>query len=162
MYLLTGLFCMFRFQKYRGLKSFRSSPWDPLENLPPDFSRIYQFQNFERMRRRILADAASEEEGAMVCMGGKGVKGVLFFLLSSHEYLGFVPEMLVFHCLPKEFYLEIHLLFLQEGWYVTLHIVDVPPSVIESFQTGKPLVLVSLLPHEQKVLTAYRIFEYFL
>lgn len=68
--------------------------------------------------------------------------------------------MLVFHCLPKEFYLEIHLLFLQEGWYVTLHIVDVPPSVIESFETGKPLVLVSLLPHEQKVLTAYRIFEY--
>uniref|UniRef100_A0A8C1FPV9 Pre-rRNA-processing protein TSR1 homolog n=1 Tax=Cyprinus carpio carpio TaxID=630221 RepID=A0A8C1FPV9_CYPCA len=62
-----------RFQKYRGLKSFRSSPWDPLENLPPDYSRIYQFQNFERMRRRILADATSEEEGAMVCMGGKGV-----------------------------------------------------------------------------------------
>ncbi|KTG06816.1 hypothetical protein cypCar_00005551 [Cyprinus carpio] len=92
-----------RFQKYRGLKSFRSSPWDPLENLPPDYSRIYQFQNFERMRRRILADATSEEEGAM------------------------------------------------EGWYVTLHIVDVPPSVMESFQTGKPLVLVSLLPHEQKM-----------
>ncbi|XP_067306704.1 pre-rRNA-processing protein TSR1 homolog [Pseudorasbora parva] len=92
-----------RFQRYRGLKSFRSSPWDPLENLPPNYSRIYQFQNFERMRRRILADAASEEEGAMV------------------------------------------------GWYVTLHIVDVPPSVMESFLTGKPLVLVSLLPHEQKM-----------
>ncbi|RXN07618.1 pre-rRNA-processing TSR1 -like protein [Labeo rohita] len=92
-----------RFQKFRGLKSFRSSPWDPLENLPLDFSRIYQFQNFERMRRRILADAASEEEGAMA------------------------------------------------GWYVTLHIVDVPLSVMESFQSGKPLVLVSLLPHEQKM-----------
>lgn len=92
-----------RFQRYRGLKSFRSSPWDHLENLPPNYSRIYQFQNFERMRRRILADAASEEEGAMV------------------------------------------------GWYVTLHIVDVPPSVMESFQTGKPLVMVSLLPHEQKM-----------
>uniref|UniRef100_A0A8C1T1G7 Pre-rRNA-processing protein TSR1 homolog n=1 Tax=Cyprinus carpio TaxID=7962 RepID=A0A8C1T1G7_CYPCA len=92
-----------RFQKFRGLKSFRSSPWDPLENLPLDYSRIYQFQNFERMRRRILAEAANEEEGAMV------------------------------------------------GWYVTLHILDVPPSVMESFQTGKPLVLVSLLPHEQKM-----------
>lgn len=71
-HMLIGLSCMFRFQKFRGLKSFRSSPWDPLENLPLDFSRIYQFQNFERMRRRILADAASEEEGAMVCMGEKG------------------------------------------------------------------------------------------
>ncbi|XP_056611916.1 pre-rRNA-processing protein TSR1 homolog [Triplophysa dalaica] len=92
-----------RFQKYRGLKSFRSSPWDPLENLPPNYSRIYQFQNFERMRRRMLAEATSDEEGAMA------------------------------------------------GWYVTLHIVDVPPTVMESFQAGKPLVLVSLLPHEQKM-----------
>ncbi|KAJ8391428.1 hypothetical protein AAFF_G00089020 [Aldrovandia affinis] len=92
-----------RFQRYRGLKSFRSSPWDPLENLPPDYSRIFQFQNFDRTRRRILAEEAQAEEGAMV------------------------------------------------GWYVTLHIVDVPLSVMESFQAGRPLVLVSLLPHEQKM-----------
>ncbi|KAG7321877.1 hypothetical protein KOW79_014735 [Hemibagrus wyckioides] len=92
-----------RFQRYRGLKSFRSSPWDPMENLPLNYSRIFQFQNFERTRRRVLAEAAAEEEGAMV------------------------------------------------GWYVTLHIEDVPVSVMESFQAGKPLVLVSLLPHEQKM-----------
>ncbi|KAL7848859.1 hypothetical protein SRHO_G00204820 [Serrasalmus rhombeus] len=92
-----------RFQRYRGLKSFRSSPWDPMENLPLNYSRIFQFQNFERTRRRILAEAAAEEQGAMV------------------------------------------------GWYVTLHIEDVPSSVMESFQAGKPLLLVSLLPHEQKM-----------
>ncbi|XP_066534389.1 pre-rRNA-processing protein TSR1 homolog [Hoplias malabaricus] len=92
-----------RFQRYRGLKSFRSSPWDPMENLPFNYSRIFQFQNFERTRHRVLTEAAAEEEGAMV------------------------------------------------GWYVTLHIQDVPPTVIESFQEGKPLVLVSLLPHEQKM-----------
>ncbi|KAM9853646.1 pre-rRNA-processing protein TSR1 homolog [Aulostomus maculatus] len=92
-----------RFQRYRGLKSFRSSPWDPMENLPLNYSRIFQFQSFERTRRRLLADATAEEEGAMV------------------------------------------------GWYVTLHISDVPFSVMESVQAGKPLVLVSLLPHEQKM-----------
>ncbi|XP_051933421.1 pre-rRNA-processing protein TSR1 homolog [Hippocampus zosterae] len=92
-----------RFQRYRGLKSFRSSPWDPMENLPHNYSRIFQFQSFERTRRRILAEAAEEEEGAMV------------------------------------------------GWYVTLHISDVPSSVMESVQGGRPLVLVSLLPHEQKM-----------
>ncbi|XP_030632800.1 pre-rRNA-processing protein TSR1 homolog isoform X2 [Chanos chanos] len=92
-----------RFQRYRGLKSFRTSPWDPMENLPLNYSRIFQFQNFERTRRRVLAEASEEEEGAMV------------------------------------------------GWYVTVHVLGVPPSVVESFQAGKPLVLVSLLPHEQKM-----------
>lgn len=92
-----------RFQRYRGLKSFRSSPWDPMENLPLDYSRIFQFQSFERTRRRILAEAAADEDGAM------------------------------------------------DGWYVTLHIIDVPFSVMESVQSGKPLVLVSLLAHEQKM-----------
>ncbi|XP_068571887.1 pre-rRNA-processing protein TSR1 homolog [Cebidichthys violaceus] len=92
-----------RFQRYRGLKSFRSSPWDPMENLPLNYSRIFQFQSFERTRRRILAEAASEEEGAMV------------------------------------------------GWYVTLHISDVPFSVMESVQSGRPLMMVSLMPHEQKM-----------
>ena len=37
------------------------------------------------------------------------------------------------------------------GWYVTLHIIDVPASVLEGVQAGRPLVVVSLLPHEQKV-----------
>lgn len=37
-----------------------------MENLPQDYSRIFQFQNFERTRRRILAEAAEGEEGAMV------------------------------------------------------------------------------------------------
>ncbi|RVE64959.1 hypothetical protein OJAV_G00131370 [Oryzias javanicus] len=92
-----------RFQRYRGLKSFRTSPWDPMENLPHDYSRIFQFQSFERTRRRILAEAAAEEEGAL------------------------------------------------GGWYVTLHILNVPFSVMESVQSGKPLVVVSLLPHEQKM-----------
>ncbi|XP_026196521.1 pre-rRNA-processing protein TSR1 homolog [Anabas testudineus] len=92
-----------RFQRYRGLKSFRSSPWDPMENLPINYSRIFQFQSYERTRRRTLAEAAADEEGAMV------------------------------------------------GWYVTLHIIDVPFSVMESVQSGRPLVLVSLLPHEQKM-----------
>ncbi|MEQ2215500.1 hypothetical protein XENOCAPTIV_001848 [Xenoophorus captivus] len=41
-----------------------------------------------------------------------------------------------------------------DGWYVTLHIIDVPFSVMASVQSGKPLVLVSLLPHEQKVLAS--------
>ncbi|XP_075710270.1 pre-rRNA-processing protein TSR1 homolog [Rhinoderma darwinii] len=92
-----------RFQKYRGLKSFRTSPWDPKENLPRDYARIFQFHDFFRTRKRIFRELEEENEGAMV------------------------------------------------GWYVTVHITGVPVSVLEQFKQGPPLVLYSLLPHEQKM-----------
>ncbi|VFV35204.1 pre-rrna-processing protein tsr1 [Lynx pardinus] len=93
-----------RFQKYRGLKSFRTSPWDPKENLPQDYARIFQFQNFTNTRKRIFKEIEEKEvEGAEV------------------------------------------------GWYVTLHVSEVPISVIEYFKRGAPLIVFSLLPHEQKM-----------
>ncbi|XP_057173731.1 pre-rRNA-processing protein TSR1 homolog isoform X5 [Ursus arctos] len=93
-----------RFQKYRGLKSFRTSPWDPKENLPQDYARIFQFQNFTNTRKRLFKEIEEKEvEGAEV------------------------------------------------GWYVTLHVSEVPSSVYEYFKRGAPLIAFSLLPHEQKM-----------
>ncbi|KAJ9474379.1 Ribosome biogenesis protein TSR1 [Pseudozyma hubeiensis] len=42
-----------RFARYRGLKSFRTSPWDPYEDLPRDYARIFQFEDFHKTRRRV-------------------------------------------------------------------------------------------------------------
>lgn len=45
-----------RFARYRGLKSFRTSAWDPRENLPADYSKIVQFQNFHQTKRRLMEE----------------------------------------------------------------------------------------------------------
>jgi hypothetical protein len=41
-----------RFARYRALESFRGSPWHPKENLPQDYARIFQFENFAGTQRR--------------------------------------------------------------------------------------------------------------
>ena len=49
-----------RFARYRGLSSFRSSPWDNKENLPMDYSRIFQFENFKRFRKHIIKEEPAD------------------------------------------------------------------------------------------------------
>jgi len=41
-----------RFARYRGLKSFRTSPWDPREDLPADYARVFAFENLKRAHKR--------------------------------------------------------------------------------------------------------------
>lgn len=53
-----------RFARYRGLRSFRTSPWDPFENLPLDYSRIFQFEDYEKTKRNVRRRAG--EEGVQV------------------------------------------------------------------------------------------------
>ncbi|CAL5218954.1 g706 [Coccomyxa viridis] len=51
-----------RFGKFRGLRSWRTSAWDPKENLPREYARVFAFQNPTRAQKRAkaLAQAAGQ------------------------------------------------------------------------------------------------------
>ncbi|PKA51052.1 hypothetical protein AXF42_Ash007709 [Apostasia shenzhenica] len=44
-----------RFARFRGLKSFRTSSWDPQESLPAEYARIFNFDNYARTQNHVLA-----------------------------------------------------------------------------------------------------------
>ena len=56
-----------RFQRFRGMRSFRTSPWDPFENLPRDYARIFQFEDFKRTERAVRRRAEQEMGVVQVC-----------------------------------------------------------------------------------------------
>ena len=42
------------------MRSFRTSPWDAYENLPRDYARIFQFEDFKRTECGVRRRAAQE------------------------------------------------------------------------------------------------------
>ncbi|KZT10829.1 ribosome biogenesis protein tsr1 [Laetiporus sulphureus 93-53] len=98
-----------RFQRFRGLRSFRTSPWDPYENLPRDYARIFQFEDYKRtertVRRRIEQDSYGIEPGMRVTVYLKNVPReamtqnqsapLVLFGLMQHEHKKTVLNFIV-------------------------------------------------------------------
>lgn len=107
-----------RFARYRGLQSFSHSDWDPKENLPSDYSRIFQFENFPRAKARLLKELKSSDQKSSDQKS------------SDQKNAGASP-----------------------GLYAHVTLTDVPVSVYSHFKNNplKPMVVISLLPHEQRM-----------
>ncbi|KAJ3215373.1 hypothetical protein HDU67_000529 [Dinochytrium kinnereticum] len=87
-----------RFARYRGLKSLRTSPWDPYENLPLDYSRIFQFENFRKTRQRVFNETSTDgvEAGERVSIFVKNVPR------DSHDRNDATRPFILFSLLPHE------------------------------------------------------------
>ncbi|XP_047520938.1 pre-rRNA-processing protein TSR1 homolog [Pieris napi] len=75
-----------RFNRYRGLESFRTSSWDPKENLPADYARIFQFENYDRTRKRVfkeLEDSLENMYGVYITIHVKNVRQDLWKVFNS-------------------------------------------------------------------------------
>ncbi|KAH8107489.1 DUF663-domain-containing protein [Phellopilus nigrolimitatus] len=82
-----------RFQRFRGLRSFRTSPWDAYENLPRDYARIFQFEDFRRternVKRRTEAEGYGVEPGTRVTVTLRDVPEEAAKVDFSHPFVVF-------------------------------------------------------------------------
>lgn len=49
-----------RFNLYRGVDSLRNCSWDPYENLPAHYAKIFRFQNFQQSQREAMKKSQLE------------------------------------------------------------------------------------------------------
>ena len=109
-----------RFARYRGLKSFRTSPWDPYEELPLDYSRCFMFEDFKQMGRKMERKALKE-----------GVEVSSSSFVSNRSNIDRIHDD-------------------QPGTRVVLHIKNVPRAAMDQYNPSLPFVVFGLLKHEHK------------
>jgi pre-rRNA-processing protein TSR1 len=131
-----------RFARYRSLKSFKKSYWDPKENLPDSYASIFNFASFRTTQRAVMAEMKDLIKAAEACNGQfwNGVKkaeenpqGDAAMMDSDDEEEDFLEG-----CIPT-------------GSYITLTLEAVGPADYAALGPDSLLSLVGLLPHENKV-----------
>jgi pre-rRNA-processing protein TSR1 len=131
-----------RFARYRSLKSFRKSFWDPKENLPDSYASIYHFSSFKSTQRSVMNDmkdmirAAEASQGKF--WGKSAINNVDGDIMKDGNDNDDDDDDLLEGCVPR-------------GSYVTLTIADVSPEAFKTLSSTALVAAVSLLPHENKV-----------
>ena len=130
-----------RYARYRSLKSFRNSRWDPKENLPETYGAVYHFANFKATQKDVMLEMKETRDLVMNRAfgvgkgGGKRKDGDVEMKQDSEDE---EEEAIVRACVPS-------------GSYVTITLEGVPASAYSKLSPDAILTAVSLLPHENKI-----------
>jgi len=130
-----------RFDRYRSLKSFRKSHWDPKENLPKSYADLYHFASFKATQNDVLNEVKRITETANNARLENGWKAGSFEKNEDVEMNSVDSderEEMLDRCVAS-------------GSYVRVVLEDVPQSAFDSLSDNSLVSMVSLLPHENKI-----------
>ena len=125
-----------RLARYRSLKSFRTSHWDPKESLPESYKDIYHFASFKATQRDILAEVQDMVHASLKSKLGnaKNKQSNEDIMVDGDEDDADLLE----GCIAS-------------GTFVTVVLEGVPKVALDTFPKETLLAMVALLPHENKV-----------
>lgn len=126
-----------RFARYRSLKSFRKSFWDPKENLPDSYGSLFHFSSFKATQRAIMNDRKDSMRAAQRFAGeffGKSPDQTDEAMSDDEEEVYDPLE----GCVPT-------------GKYVTLTIGGVPEETASLLSPQSIVTAIALLSHENKM-----------
>lgn len=143
-----------RFARYRGMKSLRTSAWDPEESLPSDYARLFQFKDFAMVQRLALLRGKVAERAMKDQLRRKSKtqhsrsRALSMAMEDVDEAATFASSSNLSDTLPKEFG---ELGYVPSGVYVTLHLMAVPVTALQARLEAGPLVMGALLKHENRL-----------
>ncbi|KAK1747129.1 40S ribosome biogenesis protein, Bms1/Tsr1 family [Skeletonema marinoi] len=126
-----------RYARYRSIKSFRKSYWDPKENLPDSYGAVYHFSSFKATQKDVMLDMKDMSDIVMKKGCGVGVSSGKDGDAVMDDSEDEEEEALARACVPS-------------GAYVTITLSGVPSQSYARLSPDTILAAVSLLPHENK------------
>ncbi|CEG47903.1 pre-rrna-processing protein tsr1 [Plasmopara halstedii] len=143
-----------RFARYRGMKSLRTSAWDPMESLPADYARLFQFEDFAMVQRLALARGKEAERAMKDQLRRKSrtlhtrSRASSMKMEDVNDTASVASSSIVSEPLPTEFGVRG---YVPSGVYVTLHFKSVFVGKLQTRIQAGPLVMGALLKHENRL-----------